>query len=58
MITAQQKEIQQFQDWLQQHGGTGKATSAAYECPMKCEGSASAQPGKCPVCNMDLVKQS
>ena len=28
----------------------------AYICPMKCEGSASMQPGKCPVCKMDLVK--
>lgn len=28
----------------------------AYICPMKCEGSASHEPGKCPVCTMDLVK--
>ena len=28
----------------------------AYICPMKCEGSASNTPGKCPVCTMDLVK--
>lgn len=28
----------------------------AYICPMECEGSASMQPGKCPVCGMDLVK--
>ena len=28
----------------------------AYICPMKCEGSASHEPGKCPVCSMDLVK--
>ena len=28
----------------------------AYICPMKCEGSASHQPGKCPVCGMDLVE--
>ena len=27
---------------------------AAYVCPMACEGSASAQPGKCPVCGMAL----
>ncbi|MBC6605420.1 DUF305 domain-containing protein [Hymenobacter sp. BT188] len=58
MITEQQKEIQQFNEWLKQHGGAAKATSAVYECPMKCEGSASTKPGKCPVCNMDLVKQS
>ncbi|MGV3541291.1 MAG: heavy metal-binding domain-containing protein, partial [Rufibacter sp.] len=24
----------------------------AYVCPMECEGSASMQPGKCPVCGM------
>ncbi|UYZ64878.1 DUF305 domain-containing protein [Hymenobacter weizhouensis] len=60
MITEQQKEIQQFNDWLKQHGGAGmsKATSAVYECPMGCEGSRSTKPGKCPVCEMDLVKKS
>ena len=31
----------------------GVAT-AAYVCPMECEGSASNAPGKCPVCTMDL----
>ncbi|MBG8555250.1 heavy metal-binding domain-containing protein [Hymenobacter guriensis] len=30
------------------------AQTAAYLCPMACEGSASQQPGKCPVCGMDL----
>jgi hypothetical protein len=33
-----------------------KVTDKAYICPMKCEGSASDQPGKCPVCAMDLEK--
>lgn len=33
-----------------------KITDKAYICPMKCEGSASDQPGKCPVCDMDLEK--
>ena len=28
--------------------------AAAYVCPMGCEGSASDQPGKCPVCEMEL----
>lgn len=28
----------------------------AYICPMKCEGSASMEPGKCPVCKMNLEK--
>ncbi|AII52077.1 hypothetical protein N008_08805 [Hymenobacter sp. APR13] len=30
------------------------AAAAAYICPMKCEGSASDKPGKCPVCEMAL----
>jgi hypothetical protein len=28
--------------------------AAAYICPMGCEGSASNEPGKCPVCDMAL----
>jgi len=28
----------------------------AYVCPMRCEGSGSHQPGKCIVCDMDLIK--
>lgn len=33
-----------------------KVTDFAYICPMHCEGSSSNQPGKCPVCGMDLEK--
>lgn len=33
-------------------------TGARYECPMGCAGSESSKPGKCPVCEMDLVKKS
>ena len=33
-------------------------TEARYECPMGCAGSQSSKPGKCPVCEMDLVKKS
>ncbi len=33
-----------------------KVTDKAYICPMKCEGSGADQPGKCPVCSMDLEK--
>jgi predicted nucleic acid binding AN1-type Zn finger protein len=33
----------------------GKAYTAAYICPMHCEGSGSEAPGKCPVCGMDYV---
>ena len=29
-----------------------------YECPMGCAGSQSAKPGKCPTCEMELVKKS
>lgn len=36
----------------------GKAAAAAYTCPMRCEGSASAKPGSCPKCGMALVKNS
>jgi hypothetical protein len=36
------------------HDSTSSA--AIYECPMKCEGSKSDKPGKCPSCEMELVK--
>ena len=32
------------------------ANQELYECPMKCEGKTFSEPGKCPVCGMDLVK--
>ena len=35
---------------------TQQTAQLAYICPMECEGSASHEPGKCPVCAMDLVK--
>lgn len=57
MKAAQLKEIKQMQDWQAKNGGA-KAANAAYICPMKCEGSASDKPGKCPVCGMDLVKNT
>ncbi|WP_245120173.1 heavy metal-binding domain-containing protein [Hymenobacter volaticus] len=34
--------------------GAAPAVAAAYICPMGCEGSASNEPGKCPVCDMAL----
>ncbi|WP_201980682.1 heavy metal-binding domain-containing protein [Hymenobacter rubidus] len=34
------------------------AVEARYECPMGCAGSQSNKPGKCPVCEMELVKKS
>ncbi|GAB3243114.1 hypothetical protein GCM10027346_39710 [Hymenobacter seoulensis] len=36
----------------------GKSVSAAYTCPMNCEGSASDKPGSCPKCGMALVKKA
>ena len=36
----------------------GDDEKSAYICPMKCEGSASEEAGKCPECGMDLVKRS
>lgn len=34
----------------------GKEYTSAYVCPMHCEGSGSDEPGTCPVCGMDYVK--
>ncbi|MGY3089406.1 hypothetical protein ACVWYF_002454 [Hymenobacter sp. UYAg731] len=31
---------------------------ARYQCPMGCAGSQSSKPGKCPTCEMELVKKS
>jgi hypothetical protein len=36
---------------------TAKAGEIVYECPMKCEGSLSKTPGKCPICGMDLIEK-
>lgn len=38
--------------------GEGTAYTAAYVCPMHCEGSGSEAEGKCPVCNMDYIAQA
>ena len=35
---------------------TGKEYTSAYICPMHCEGSGAEEPGTCPVCGMDYVK--
>ncbi len=34
----------------------GPEYTSAYICPMHCEGSGSDEPGECPVCGMDYVK--
>lgn len=33
----------------------GKEITSVYVCPMHCDGSGSAEPGKCPACEMDYV---
>ncbi len=38
--------------------GDGPEYTAAYVCPMHCEGSGSDEPGECPVCGMDYVALS
>ncbi len=35
---------------------SGPEYTSDYICPMHCEGSGSDEPGKCPVCGMDYVK--
>jgi len=35
---------------------TSMEYASAYICPMHCEGSGSNEPGNCPVCKMDYVK--
>ena len=39
-----------------ENAGTAVINDKPYICPMKCEGSASNQPGKCSVCGMELKK--
>jgi uncharacterized protein (DUF305 family) len=57
MITAQQKEIQQFKDWQAKNGGALQPGAATYVCPMN-DGGQSNAPGACPKCGMDLVKKA
>ena len=38
--------------------GEGQAYTAAYVCPMHCEGSGSEKEGKCPACGMNYVAQA
>lgn len=40
----------------QQAEEKGPEYTSAYICPMHCEGSGSDEPGQCPVCGMDYVK--
>ncbi|KAA9332373.1 hypothetical protein F0P96_12940 [Hymenobacter busanensis] len=60
--TADSAKIEQPTDEVarpETEGGTGDQTNTgttSYVCPMQCEGSQSAKPGKCPVCGMALEK--
>ncbi len=36
-------------------GKPGPEMTSMYICPMHCDGSGSAEPGKCPACEMDYV---
>ncbi|HEY4800448.1 MAG TPA: heavy metal-binding domain-containing protein [Bacteroidia bacterium] len=36
---------------------TAKTGEIIYECPMKCKGSESKEPGTCPVCGMQLIEK-
>ena len=57
-LTASGKSLSARFDKLAAAASGSKAVSAAYECPMKCEGSASIKPGSCPKCGMALVKKA
>lgn len=38
------------------HGNLDNSTGTGYQCPMKCEGKVFTEPGKCPVCGMEMEK--
>lgn len=57
-LTADGKAINTRFDKLDAAASGSKAVGATYECPMKCEGSASTKPGSCPKCGMALVKKA
>jgi len=40
---------------VKQKDTTAKEYTSAYTCPMKCVGSGSDKPGKCPACKMDYT---
>lgn len=42
---------------MEGHGDDARFTSA-YVCPMHCEGSGSAEEGKCPVCGMAYITKA
>jgi len=57
-LNASGKSLSARFDKLDAAAQGSKAVGAAYECPMKCEGSASTKPGSCPKCGMALVKKA
>ena len=63
--TGNQNEATEMEDHQDMDGGHemeeghehGDMAKAHYQCPMKCEGDKTYdEPGKCPVCKMDLKK--
>jgi Heavy metal binding domain len=52
------QEEKNTQTATEQAATPADSAQMAYVCPMGCEGSASDKPGKCPVCGMDLVKNT
>lgn len=50
----EQKTATEQQPIMTEAAPATPAATAAYICPMGCEGSASDKPGNCPVCEMKL----
>lgn len=48
-------EMEATEEATEEAAEQGPEYTSAYVCPMHCEGSGSAEPGKCPVCGMDYV---
>jgi len=52
---ADTKSTPEAGDTMETGDMSGPEYTSAYVCPMHCEGSGSAEPGKCPVCKMDYI---
>ncbi len=58
LFTACGSDKQEAQQEPAQQEMQQEAQAAVYYCPMKCEGDKTySEPGSCPVCGMDLVKE-
>ena len=54
----QKKEATSDMSTSTETASLGKEYTSAYVCPMHCKGSGSEAEGKCPVCEMDYVKNN